>query len=168
MSTLYSDNLVEITDETITFKRFTFGLSVAPKRLEFGFSFRPKPLPLSQIARVEERPPSLLSGKWRIWGSGDFRTWFPLDWHRPQRDKIFIASVRGSRKRIGFTVEDSRRVRGILKEKGLLSEQQPAKHKSVVGHGPSRRAVMCGVSATGSARDLPRGWTKPLRGTAIS
>ena len=126
MSILYSDNLVEITDDTITFKKFSFGLSVGPKRLEFGFSFRPKRLKLSQIARVEERPPSLLSGKWRIWGTSDFRTWFPLDWHRPQRDKIFIVSLRASRKRIGFTVEDSKRVRGILKEKGLLSEEQAA------------------------------------------
>ncbi len=126
MSLRYSDDLVEITDETITFKKFYFGLSFSPKRLQLGFSFQPKRLKLSQIARIDARPPSLLSGKWRIWGARDLRTWFPLDWHRPRRDKIFIASLRHSAKRIGFTVENSKRVAEVLKDKGLLGQQQQA------------------------------------------
>jgi len=104
---LYSDSLVEITEEAITLKNFS--LLLRPKRIEF-----------SQIERVEARAPSLKSGKWRLWGSGDLRTWFPLDRHRMQRDTIFFVFLQSSWKRIAFTVEDSIRVRRILVQKELL------------------------------------------------
>jgi hypothetical protein len=61
-----------------------------------------------------------VGGSWRIWGTGDFQTWFPLDGKRPRRDRIFVASLRDTSQRIGFTVEDSQKVAGILEERGLL------------------------------------------------
>ena len=65
---------------------------------------------------------ALLSGfgSWRIWGGGPL-TWFPLDWSRLSRDAIFVAFVRGAAVRIGFTVEDSRTVKSILRERQLLA-----------------------------------------------
>jgi hypothetical protein len=108
MSAVYKDSLIEITDQEIVFHHY-YSL--------FGNDRR---VPFSQIEAVQVRQPSLLAGSWRLWGTEDFRTWFPLDKHRPSRDRIFMASLRGKYWRIGFTVEDSQKVTGILRERGLL------------------------------------------------
>ena len=111
MSTLYSDALVEVSEQDITFRKY-----------DWVFRYRPRRVAFSEIENIAVSSPSLATGKWRLFGTGDFKTWFPLDWRRPSRDKIFIASLRQSHKRIGFTVEDSARVEKILREKGLLKE----------------------------------------------
>lgn len=118
MNTLYKDSLVEVTDQEIVLHGYYFPFC------------NDRRVPLSQIAGVQVRHPSGISvnsGSLRIWGTGDFRTWFPMDWNRPGRDRIFVAllnnsSPRFSYRRIGFTVEDSQKVEGILKDLGLLSE----------------------------------------------
>lgn len=66
--------------------------------------------------------PGFWGGSWRIWGSGDLHTWFPLDGARPNRDRIFIMFLRNRYWRIGFTVEHSNEVTEILKGRGLLRE----------------------------------------------
>ena len=109
---VYSDKLVEITDSSILFRRYYF-------------PFGSKQVRLSDIDYIAETKPTLRSGKWRIHGTGDFKTWFPCDWKRPIRDKIFIISFQNKWIRIGFTVEDSERVTGIFKDKGLLREEKP-------------------------------------------
>ena len=114
MKTIYRDKLVEITDQEIVFHRYYFPFG-GDRRVLF-----------SQIASIEARPPSFFGGSWRLWGTGNFRTWFPQDTARPGRDRIFFAALRGSFRRIGFTVEDSQRVTGILKELGWLQETPPA------------------------------------------
>ena len=108
MKTNYSDGLVEMTDREVVFRRYYFPFG-GDKHVSWG-----------QIERVEARPPSILFGSWRIWGSGG-RTWFPLDGARPSRDTIFVAHLRGRLIRIGFTVEDSKKVKAILNERGLLN-----------------------------------------------
>ncbi len=113
MSTLYKDGLVEITDQEVVFHRYYF---------PFGGD---KHVPLSQIERVEVRQPSVWFGGWRIWGGGP-RTWFPLDGARPSRDAIFVAFLRGCFVRIGFTVECSKEIIPVLRERGLLHEAAPA------------------------------------------
>src|ERR1017187_9278515 len=114
MSTLYKDGLVEVTDQEVVFHRYYF---------PFGGD---KHVPFSQIESVQVTQPSVFGGSWRIWGSGNFRTWFPLDGGRPGRDRIFVASLRNSSRRIGFTVEDSKKVTSVLKERGLLHETPSA------------------------------------------
>jgi hypothetical protein len=109
MSTIYKDKFIEVTDEGITFHRYYFPFAGA-RHVSFA-----------QIERVEVRPPSVLGGSWRLWGTTDFRTWFPLDGKRPARDRIFVASLRDTSRRIGFTVEDSPKVERLLSERGLLS-----------------------------------------------
>jgi hypothetical protein len=113
MSTLYKDGLIEISDQEVIFHRYYF---------PFGGD---KHVPLSQIESVEVRQPSFLGGSWRIWGSGDFRTWFPLDGSRPSRDAIFVAFLRGCFVRIGFTVEDSKKAIKVFEERGLLHATGP-------------------------------------------
>ena len=108
MNTIYKDRLIEITDEEVIFHIYYF---------PFGGD---KHVALNQIESVQINQPSFFGGSWRLWGSNGFRTWFPLDYRRPNRDRIFIASLRGQYMRIGFTAEDSQKVADILKERGLL------------------------------------------------
>ncbi|HYW04405.1 MAG TPA: hypothetical protein VFA86_10740 [Gammaproteobacteria bacterium] len=112
MTTLYSDRLIEITDEEIVFRGYY--LPVAGSRF----------VPLDRIGSVRVLRPSLFRGSWRIWGSGDFRTWFTWDPGRPGRERIFVASVRGGYWKIGFTVEDSARATEVLLELGVLIEDR--------------------------------------------
>jgi len=67
------------------------------------------------------KKPTLKKGKYRFWGTGDFIHWFPLDNQRSKRDVIFILFRRSKRIRIGFTVEDSKKVRELLEGKVTLS-----------------------------------------------
>ncbi|HEY0548353.1 MAG TPA: hypothetical protein VGF13_02060 [Verrucomicrobiae bacterium] len=113
MSTIYKDKLIEVTEEGVTFRNYYF-------------PFGDRSIPFDQIERVEVGPSSVLDGGWRLWGTGDFRTWFPLDMKRPRRDRIFVASLRESSRRIGFTVEDAPQVERVLRERGLLREKSPA------------------------------------------
>jgi hypothetical protein len=128
MSTIYQDPLIEITDQDIVFHHYYFPFG-QDRRVPFADiasigaeSDETRPC----IAQVAIRPPSFFGGSWRIWGTGNFRTWFPCDFGRPFRDRIFIASLRNSVRRIGFTVEDSQKVTSILRAKGLLQETPSA------------------------------------------
>jgi len=106
MSTTYKDQLIEITDQEVIFHRYYF---------PFGGD---KHLPLNRIASVRVR----MGGGWRLWGTGDLRTWYPQDYERPRRDRVFIISLRDSFRRIGFTAEDSQKVMAIFRQRGLLQE----------------------------------------------
>jgi hypothetical protein len=101
---LYSDQLVEVFADGIRFKTYYF---------PFGSKFI-----LFSLVRSWERKPSTLSnGKWRLWGSGDFKTWFPLDWLRPGRDAIFFLTLATQKTRIGFTVENTEKFLAAVKAK---------------------------------------------------
>lgn len=110
---LYSDSLVEITQDAICFKAYYFPFG--SKRVRF-----------SDIDHVTAEKPSLLNGQYKLHGTGDFMTWFPRDWKRPWRAVIFFARLRGSSRRIGFTVEDIGRAERILQDKSLLSRTASA------------------------------------------
>jgi hypothetical protein len=98
----YQDNLISITDNDLTLKSYSFPF-LRDKRINFNV-----------IEKIEVRIPSLSAGKYRIWGSGDFRTWYPFDSKRSIRDKIFIIFFNNKWNRVGFTVEDSEKVLEIL------------------------------------------------------
>ena len=77
-------------------------------------------IPFSDIEEIQVKEPSLKNGKWRIHGTGNFKTWFPLDSNRPKRNKIFFIKYKNKWMRTGFTVEDSSKVENILKVKSLI------------------------------------------------
>ena len=104
---LYSDRLVEISAETILFRRYYF-------------PFGAKRLRLSDIERVVVQKPSFATGKYRLQGSAGLHTWFAMDLYRPRRSKIFLIILRGKKHRIGFTVEDEATVEHILQARHLL------------------------------------------------
>jgi hypothetical protein len=110
MSTTYQDALIEINDREIIFHRYYFPTGTD------------KRVPLSDIENIEVRQPSTFGGSYRLWGTGDLRTWYPYDRQRPKRDRIFRANLRGKKRRIGFTVERSDEVIQIFKARGLLRE----------------------------------------------
>jgi hypothetical protein len=104
---LYSDSLVEISAETILFRRYYF-------------PFGAKRLRLSDIERVVLQEPTFSTGKYRLQGSAGLHTWFPMDLQRPRRGKIFFIVLRRKRLRIGFTVEDEAAVERILRQREIL------------------------------------------------
>ncbi len=105
---MYYDSLISITDDEIVFKHYYFPTG------------KKKVVPLTDIERIMVKPPTLWNGKWRLWGTGNFKTWFPADINRPGRDRIFIAILKNQWINVGFTVEDADSVEKILKEKNLI------------------------------------------------
>jgi hypothetical protein len=108
---LYSDKLVTITGNAITFQNYS--LFLKPRRVHF-----------TDIDHIDVLEPALFTGKYRMWGSGDFSRWFPLDSSRSSRDKIFHAYVKTRGMNIGFTVEKSGVVIPILRAKGLIGTEE--------------------------------------------
>ena len=107
---LYSDKLVEITKDSILFRNYHFPFG--SRRVSF-----------SEVEGVVVNEPTLRNGKWRIHGTQDFLTWYPRDWRRPSRDRMFLLSFPNRRRRIGFTVEDSETVTNILSGKGVIRQE---------------------------------------------
>ncbi len=105
---IYEDRLIEISTDSILIKNYYFPL-VGSKRV-----------PFDKIEFITAEKPSLLNGQFRIWGTRNFVTWYPLDCARPSRDKIFIINLLGKTIRIGFTVNNSETVLRILEQKGLI------------------------------------------------
>jgi len=104
---LYSDSLVEISHDTLFFRHYYFPVGS-------------KKIALKNAEKIEILDPTLMTGKWRIHGTGDFRTWFPRDPKRPERDMIFIIFYHRRWWRTGFTVENADEVKRIFLEKGLI------------------------------------------------
>lgn len=101
--------MVSITQDAITFRTYYFPFGTS-KRVEF-----------TQVDHIEVKPATLGTGRWRIWGTGSPWFWFPLDWDRPSRDKVFFLFRKNTSVKIGFTVEDAAKVEQIFQEKGLLT-----------------------------------------------
>lgn len=99
----YADNLVKIDEDSILFK-------------EYFYPFGSKRFPVSNIEEILYYRPKWWSGKWRIYGSGDLKTWCPCDWGRPSRDMMFILFPVKGWWRVGFTVEDSAKAITALRE----------------------------------------------------
>jgi len=107
--TIYSDSLVTITGESILFKRY-------------NIFERDRLVLFSDIEKIIVKKSSLLNGRFRFHGTGDFHTWFPRDFQRYRRDRIFFATIRDKWWRIGFTVENSAAVIKIFQGKGLIRD----------------------------------------------
>ncbi len=106
---VYSDKLVEITQDSILFRDYYF--PVGSRCVRF-----------TDLQSVTGEAPTLRSGKYRIHGTGDFQTWFPRDWKRPTRTEIFFLNFARSRERVGFTVEDADQVERFFRRRALWRE----------------------------------------------
>lgn len=108
---IYQDNLFSISKDQIIFEHYYFPTG------------KKKAVLLSDIEWIKVKKSSIRNGKWRIHGTGNFKTWFPRDTHRPKRDKIFFAKIKGQWIDIGFTVEDFAQVERIFREMNLLRSE---------------------------------------------
>ena len=109
---LYSDGLVLITGDSITFRNYSLFL-------------KPRTVSFSDVDHIDVKRARTGTGKYRIWGSGNFCTWFPLDSGRPSRDRIFHLTLKTRGMNIGFSVENSPEVTRILKNMGLIGSEEP-------------------------------------------
>jgi hypothetical protein len=100
---LYRDKLVEIDDDSILVRNYYYPFG--NKRVKFD-----------NIDNIIVEKPTLMSGKYRYYGTGDFRTWFPPD-DRTSRDKIFIIKLKKNWWRIGLTVENFQIFLNQIKDK---------------------------------------------------
>ena len=84
MKMIYQDHLVSITEDTIIFEHYYFPTG------------KQKVVRFSDIERIEVKKSTILNGRWRIHGTGNFKIWFPRDTNRSQRDRIFLPNSAGS------------------------------------------------------------------------
>jgi hypothetical protein len=113
MQVLYSDELVILTEQQLVLRRYYY-----PKG--------DKAIALADIEEIVECAPTFATGKWRVWGTGNFRIWFARDWKRSKRSAIYHLKIKNRYMRCGFTVEDAPRFSSILENRGLLRRQRPA------------------------------------------
>ncbi len=107
----YTDRLVTITDEEIIFYNYYF------------LTGKKKTVKINDIEGVSVEKATILNGKYRIHGTGNFKIWFPKDYSRPKRDIIFIAYLKNQWFDIGFTVENGDHVEKLLRTKNLIKEK---------------------------------------------
>ena len=107
-ASLYDDGLVRLDRDGLTIRRYYFPVAVS------------KHIPYARIKEVQERQMGALTGKGRIWGTGDFRHWAPLDPQRPNKDKALILDV-GKWIKPVFSPDDPDLVLSILRQKTGLS-----------------------------------------------
>lgn len=100
---LYEDSLAIVDSNAIHLKKYYIP----------GFT---KKINLSSIDFIEQPEPSLITGKWILWGTGDFKTWFPADFSRNKRDVIFRIHRKNKKLLMGFTVEDTEKFKECIKE----------------------------------------------------
>lgn len=103
MSVLYEDRHIVCDDDAITIRRYYFPMGS-------------RRIPYAQIRSVEEIEMGPLSGKWRIWGSGDFRHWFHLDTDRPSKSRAIVID-KSEWVRAVITPDDPDAVLAILRDK---------------------------------------------------
>ena len=107
---LYEDGLITITGDAITFRNYSLLL-------------KPRTVALADIDHIDVKASSITTGKYRMWGSGNFIMWFPLDSARSSRDRIFHAFLKIRGMSVGFTVERSAEVAAILRSRGLIGTE---------------------------------------------
>jgi len=105
---VYSDSLLVITNKEMVFRHYYFPM------------LKRRIVHLADIERITVEKPTLRNGKWRLWGTGNFKTWFPMDFQRPKRDRIFFATLKSQWVNIGFTAENGEEVEEIFRGKNLI------------------------------------------------
>lgn len=100
---LYHDDTCDVDADGITLLNYYFP------------SKRPKHIAYSDIQHIQKHSMGALTGKGRIWGTGDFRHWSPLDKHRSNKDIAIVFDI-GRHVRPTFSPRDPEQVLAILGE----------------------------------------------------
>jgi hypothetical protein len=108
---LYSDALVELTDQHIRLK--CYSLLGGDKTVSW-----------EDVEFITALTPTIRTGRWQLWGSGWFKYWFARDFDRPIRPTIFSMKLRTQWVRPVFTAHDARRAKEIFQARGVLDDRQ--------------------------------------------
>jgi len=100
----YEDSSVRIDDAGITIKRYYFPILLH------------KRIPFARIKDVGSAPLSPVNGRWRIWGTTDFGTWYSFDPRRPRKD-VAVALDTGGWIGPGFTPDDPDAVVALIRQR---------------------------------------------------
>lgn len=101
-SMLYDDGRVACDDRSLTIRwYYVWGTA--------------KKIPYTSIRSVRKQTMTGVTGKWRIWGSGDFVHWWNLDLQRPKKDTALVLDI-GRRILPTITPDDPDTVERILSE----------------------------------------------------
>jgi hypothetical protein len=76
----YADPLLRLADDELVIRRYYFPLG--DRRIR-----------LAELREVREYRLGTISGRLRIWGSGDLRHWFNLDSRRPRKKRAFALDL---------------------------------------------------------------------------
>jgi hypothetical protein len=101
----YDDGLIACSDDELVIRRY-------------GGLLRTKRIAYDRLRGVTTIRLGKMRGKWRIWGSGDFRHWYNLDVHRPGKEVGLVLDL-GARLQPVITPDDPDRVLAILREHGV-------------------------------------------------
>jgi hypothetical protein len=102
----YDDGGVACTDDSLVIRHYYF-------------PFGDKRIPYTKIEQVRRLPLSGLTGRYRIWGSGDFTHWFNLDAGRPGKTVKFVIQTSGGGIRPVITPDDPDGVQAELTAHGV-------------------------------------------------
>jgi hypothetical protein len=86
----------------------------------YYFPFGEKRILYSGIRRVRRRELTAMSGRYRIWGSGDFVHWANYDPDRPKKSVAFIVELSGQRVRPVITPDRPDEVLAELAAHGVM------------------------------------------------
>jgi len=100
---LYDDGRIACDDHQLVIRRYYLWGSA-------------KRIPYKAIRSVTRRPMGAGSGKWRIWGSGDFVHWWNLDPGRPKKE-LALEIDTGGRIVPTITPDDPEAVDRILSDR---------------------------------------------------
>ncbi len=103
-SAIYSDKVIEIQSDGILLKNF------------FPVFWHRK-ISFNDIDFIKVLLPNTLNGKYRYYGTGDFKNWYNVDNQRHTREKLFLIFRPKKWWRFGFSAEDTTAVINLLKEK---------------------------------------------------
>ena len=99
-----------------------------PDRLEihsYYFPFGTKSISYSRIQGLQRiEITGVLSGKWRLWGTGNPRYWANLDIRRPKKQVGFVVDV-GARVNPIVTPDDPERFESVLRDRASLGTSNP-------------------------------------------
>src|SRR5579862_1086434 len=101
MSALYDDGRIACDGDGLTIRWY--------------YPWGSKRIPFRSIKAFRAFPLKFTSGRWRIWGSGDFTHWWNLDAKRPQKE-TGIELRAGGRVLACITPDDPAAVTRILEE----------------------------------------------------
>ena len=113
MTILYEDARIVCDDDGVTIRRYYF--PVGDKRIHYA--------DMRGVEQVGMQ--GWLSGRMRIWGSGDLRHWYHLDTGRPGRDTALVID-KGEWVRAVITPDDPSAVRRVLEQKGVAVAARPS------------------------------------------